>query len=295
MRHRGNRVDITRETLLSVQKILRAMGWEMSHIVGPMALFRISSTEVSVSIRILRATSRPTWPWYQKCKSSFTDAKERQIILGAIENEYHKKTCIRWRPFKRGDRRWVEFKSNQRGCFSSVGMQDGGQIINLQRSGCMYHYIAAHEMMHAIGFFHQQSASNRDDFINIHRENIQQGKERQFLRYGSDFVNDFGVGYDYSSVMHYSRNAFSVNGQPTMTPKVSGRRRKSDGFGWDRAYFICHFFFGRRETLSWATRKGWPTKMYRKSLLCTKILAEKRRWKYVCMQYRAAGCTDDCD
>jgi Astacin (Peptidase family M12A) len=34
-------------------------------------------------------------------------------------------------------------------------------------------------------------------------------------------VSDFGVGYDYNSVMHYSRKAFSKNGEDTLTPLVS--------------------------------------------------------------------------
>lgn len=33
-------------------------------------------------------------------------------------------------------------------------------------------------------------------------------------------IDSQGVGYDYRSVMHYSSNAFSRNGQATIDPKV---------------------------------------------------------------------------
>lgn len=35
-----------------------------------------------------------------------------------------------------------------------------------------------HEMMHALGFFHEQSRADRDKFIKIHFENIVEGIER---------------------------------------------------------------------------------------------------------------------
>lgn len=46
------------------------------------------------------------------------------------------------------------------------------------------------------------------------------GKEHNFNKYDNRTVTDYGVGYDYKSVMHYSSHAFSRNGEPTITPKV---------------------------------------------------------------------------
>ena len=47
------------------------------------------------------------------------------------------------------------------------------------------------------------------------------GTENNFEKASALTTSAFGVGYDYGSVMHYSANAFSKNGQPTIVPKVS--------------------------------------------------------------------------
>lgn len=75
--------------------------------------------------------------------------------------------------------------------------------------------------MHAAGFHHQQSASDRDDYIIIYWDNIKRGREHNFNKYNESVVSNFNVTYDYDSVMHYSSKAFSKNGNVTIEPIVS--------------------------------------------------------------------------
>lgn len=145
--------------------------------------------------------------------------EELIIILGAMQ-EYHNKTCIRFRPYTKNDTNWIEIKSDQNGCWSSVGMQMEGQVINLHSPKCIRHGVVVHELLHALGFYHQQSSADRDDFVIIHWENIRAGRERNFNKYNTTTVTDYNITYDYESVMHYSAKAFSKNGNITIQPLV---------------------------------------------------------------------------
>lgn len=61
------------------------------------------------------------------------------------------------------------------GCWSLVGRHDRGQVVNLQNPGCVQHGVVVHELMHALGFYHQQSAADRDEWVKINWENIKPG------------------------------------------------------------------------------------------------------------------------
>ncbi|XP_008558455.1 seminal metalloprotease 1 [Microplitis demolitor] len=150
------------------------------------------------------------------------DEEDIDQIVDAID-EFHEKTCLVFRPYdNKTDKNYVTFQGNEPGCWSSVGKQNKGQVINLQNPGCLKHGTIVHEILHAVGFYHQQSTYNRDEYIQVKWENIQPGKEHNFNKYDNNTVTDFNTEYDYNSVMHYSSKAFSRNGNETIIPLKPG-------------------------------------------------------------------------
>ena len=58
-----------------------------------------------------------------------------------------------------------------------------------------------HELAHAQGILHEQSRTDRDQYVSIQWNNIISGMERNFKKHA--YAQTAGVPYDYDSIMHY--------------------------------------------------------------------------------------------
>jgi uncharacterized protein with LGFP repeats len=121
-----------------------------------------------------------------------------QARVTAAVAEWNANTPYQW-VVRTNQSAYVYFKGDSTVCESAVGRQGGRQDIKLA-PGCDWS-AAAHEMGHAVGFFHEQSRKDRDSFINIVWSNVKAAKKFNFDKIGSD-ADDWGV-YDASSIMHY--------------------------------------------------------------------------------------------
>lgn len=72
-------------------------------------------------------------------------------------------------------------------------------------SNCIFSGTAEHEMMHALGFFHEQSRTDRDQYVRILWDNIINDDRirKNFKAYPKSMIDDLDFPYDYNSLMHY--------------------------------------------------------------------------------------------
>jgi len=79
-----------------------------------------------------------------------------------------------------------------------------------------------HELLHSLGFYHEQNRYDRDNYVDIHTSNIPAERQSDFAKLTSSKMSTLGTAYDFSSIMHYSAYIFAVDGsKPTITPKAN--------------------------------------------------------------------------
>ena len=69
----------------------------------------------------------------------------------------------------------------------------------------------AHEIGHALGYFHEQSRVDRDDYVRLFTQNIISGTESNFNKYTENNINNYSIPYDFASMMHYGHNVSRIS------------------------------------------------------------------------------------
>jgi Astacin (Peptidase family M12A) len=148
----------------------------------------------------------------------------RQIVDQAI-NAWNNETVVRLIQ-RTNEVDFVVFRSAATSCGSPVGRVGGSQDITCAVGANFGMGSIVHEIGHAIGLWHEQSREDRNNFVTINIGNIQAGQEHNFDQHVAD--GDDMIAYDYDSIMHYGRTAFSTNGMDTITPNnpaiITGQR-----------------------------------------------------------------------
>ncbi|XP_016529420.1 meprin A subunit beta-like, partial [Poecilia formosa] len=143
-------------------------------------------------------------------------------------DQFRVKSCIDFKPWDSEDY-YINIKKAD-GCLSYIGrVFANGQDLSIG-AGCDTIATVEHEILHALGFYHEQSRYDRDDYVRIVFANIQTGKESNFRKVESDVSTTHGVPYDYTSVMHYGKDAFN-NGNGNRTTIITIDPKYQDVIG----------------------------------------------------------------
>ncbi|XP_055340482.1 uncharacterized protein LOC129589668 [Paramacrobiotus metropolitanus] len=126
--------------------------------------------------------------------------------------------CIRFRP-RTNETAFLLFVSSRSICKATLGYaRYGKNTIGLSRQ-CAVHDIV-HELLHVLGYHHEHTRPDRDNYITVHLENIRGRWRNNYVKRND--VDLMGFPYDYHSIMHYPSEVGSVaeNPQkPVMTTK----------------------------------------------------------------------------
>ncbi len=146
-------------------------------------------------------------------------SRQRDVTFSSM-NEWINKTNVRFKE-RTNESSYVTIRNSGRNCncaSASLGDQGSRGTINMGvRTGVG---VMTHEIGHTLGYLHEQNRSDRDQFVNIFPENIQDGAISQF-RVDNNSVNP--GRFDVESIMIYSSFTFSKNGQPVMLEKDGSR------------------------------------------------------------------------
>ena len=143
---------------------------------------------------------------------------ERSVIQNAMNHVANTAAGVRFVQ-RTTESSYVVFAYTTGGCNSYVGRQSSSapQTISLPLWCAQSMGSVAHEILHALGMWHEQSRCDRDSYITVNTGNVQSGQTHNFDKKCSGNTTVFA--YNEGSLMHYDQYAFSGNGLPTITSK----------------------------------------------------------------------------
>lgn len=114
---------------------------------------------------------------------------------------FQNNTCVRFVP-RAEETDFIEIINGNDSCYSYVGKKGGMQPLSLHNR-CMNQNDIFHELMHALGFYHEHNHYDRDNFIDIVFGNLGEHLHNSFKKENKTNTTHNNKMYDYKSIMHY--------------------------------------------------------------------------------------------
>jgi len=130
-------------------------------------------------------------------------------------NEWSSKTNILFKE-RTNESNYVTISSsgsNSNSGIATLGMNGSRGFIRLGTRATAV--VIIHEIGHTLGYIHEQNRSDRDSYVRINFENIQDNAVDQFFK--SNSASLVTNQLDINSTMMYGSFTFSKNGRPTIT------------------------------------------------------------------------------
>ena len=133
-----------------------------------------------------------------------------QTIMRDAMAQWTGVAAIRFRARELLDTGWLHIRDSNNDSSPSnsapVGAGVGERTVNISDWDV---WTCAHELGHALGFWHEQSRPNRDDYVQINWDRIDVDHAHNFLT--NPTADDYPPGgYDFDSIMHYGECDFST-------------------------------------------------------------------------------------
>lgn len=164
----------------------------------------------------------PVRPWKSR-EIAFhiqSNLSNPERVLEAIE--LFSATALRFVPYT-DQTDVLVFEESTGVCKSYVGSVGGKQPVWLPRD-CGPAEVA-HEIMHALGFVHEQNRLDRDAAISVNFDNIEEKHRANFEILPAPFMALNGLApFDFESLMIYPDNMFAKSSRPTMEPRTKDRK-----------------------------------------------------------------------
>lgn len=158
-----------------------------------------NATLVSTSSTTAAKSLSSFWPngnIIYKLNTTLTSS-DLEVVYSAIA-EYHKKTCVRFVPYKDGDVNFTSIERDDNVCGqSNVCMQGGYQFAKFGKN-CRNMNTLVHQLAHSLCLGHEHQRSDRNNYVSLNNDSTQCGLEYSGISKELPTKNI----YDYASQMH---------------------------------------------------------------------------------------------